>query len=306
MQNSDLAFVVDTADGEYMIVRPGFSICFIYADTADEIGLDVARILEEYLEFIPDGALQTYLSDSGSWKKATHRTFNSVFANLLDVGEGNYSEFHFGQEPAGNVGDYGAHFKAGPLDDELFDKEANILHLEFPMEFAALPAAERLAEFFARIVRIRAPDSGYCGYAFKHLFMTFANEALEFIARKAMRYTGFDVPEDAVRFWARGRVYNVSWLTVLGPGILAKLGGKDKLRQQGASELAMFDVGEALVMRAAELPIVGDVNRGAADVKGLRKLAEITKPVRIELEMLGPSELDLATRWPNRFDPPGN
>jgi hypothetical protein len=303
MDLSSLNYEIETDDGPQLIARPGLSICMIYAQPADEIGPYVARILDAYLKFIPQGALETYLAGNGNWKTLTPRVLKATFDNLNDVGKGLYSEFHFGQEPAGNVGEYGANFKAGPLNDPFFDREANILHLEFPLDYAEPENAERLAGFFLEAVRILPPDSGYCGYAFKHLFMTFIEDALDYIGTKAMRFVGFDIPEDLIRSEARGRVYNISWLTVLGPAIVQELGGMDTLRTNLGGDLSMQEVASTAVIRAAELPIVGDVNRGAKDAKPLKRLAEITKPVRLEIELtIGPEELDLATRWPARFD----
>jgi hypothetical protein len=57
------------------------------------------------------------------------------------------------------------------------------------------------------------------------------------------------------------------------------------------------------MVKAADAPIVGDVNRGSPDVTaGLRKLAALTRPLRVERDRVGPDDPDFARRWLSRFD----
>ncbi len=235
-----------TPEREYLIVRPGISICMIYDEPASSIGADIAKILEMYLAFVPSGSLQTYLSNSATWKKLSQSVMSKKIGALRQLRAGAFAGFHFGQEPLANVGEYGAHFKAGPLTDDFFDREANILYLEFPLSYAEGEHAHRLATFFELVVNVRPPDSGYCGYAFKHLLMTFTKEAIDFISQKCMRFIGFDFPEDAIRLWVRGRIYNISWLTVLGRNVLAELGGREAVQRSLDLPLETKVVGDGL------------------------------------------------------------
>ncbi|ESY00350.1 type VI immunity family protein [Mesorhizobium sp. LNJC405B00] len=302
MNLDQLNHVVTMRSGDYLAVRPGLSICLFYAEPASEISADVARILEAYMDFIKPNYLNSYLATDGAWKSAKSKVFSSTLENLRRVKKGNFAEFHFGQEPNSNVGEFGAHYKAGPLNDPFFDRSTNVLHLEFPLYYAEEPQAARLASFVEQLIRFRMPDSGYCGYAFKHLFMTFTDQAFAFIASKAMRFVGFDVPEDAVRLWARGHVYNVSWITLLGPNIMRKLGGSDGLRRALAASLKVTEINGGLLIQSSEKPVAGDVNRGMKDIEPMVQLATVTKPARIEVANVGPSIPDFAERWLSRFD----
>ncbi len=60
-------------------------------------------------------------------------------------------------------------------------------------------------EFVRKVALLCDFDSGYCGYAFKHLHMTFRREAFKAIGRMALRYIGFDIANNFIRDDARGR-----------------------------------------------------------------------------------------------------
>lgn len=287
---------------EYTIVRPGIVLCLFFAEPALVLAPAVADILEAYVRFIPPGALQSFLAADGTWKKATRKTFTTTLGKLRAIRAGEYAEFHLGQEPLASVGQYGAHFKAGPLADDFFPLEDCVLYLEFPADPAEVGGVERLVGFVEEIVRLHPFDSGHCGFAFKHLHMTFRREAFKAIGAMAMRYMGFDVQNDYVRKYARHRIANVSWLTLLGNRIVAELGGTDALRDGLADVARLTDVGAGVMVRASERPIVADVNRGATDAGPLRRLATVTRALRVEVANLGPDDPTFAERWLGRFD----
>jgi len=288
---------------EYAIVRPGVSLCLLYPEPAEVISSSIADILDKYLEFISPQTLGTYQSRDGTWKKASARTFNSIKKQLHTVGPGEHAEFHLGQEPLANVGSYGAHYEGSTLDDEVLTLQDNLLYLEFPEDVCDEAGADELLEFVTEVAQMQRFDSGYLGYAFKHLLMTFRSQSFAAISQNAMRYIGFDISSDNVRFDARGRVCNVSWVTLFGEGITNELGGVNEIRQSLPDAMRVIDLDPGVLVRASENPIVGDVNRGAEDVAPLRRLAELTRELRLEVPNLGPDDPTFAERWLNRFDP---
>jgi len=287
---------------EYTVVRPGITLCLLHAEPAVTLAPAIADIVEEYINFIPDGALQTYLSANGTWKKATKRTFTSALGKLRTTGRGEYAEFHFGQEPLRNVGEYGAHFKGSPLADDFFPLETCILYLEFPANLSEFTNIDKFIEFVHRVAASRDFDSGFCGYAFKHLHMSLRHEAFKAIGKMAMRYIGFDISNDFIRMDARGHVCNISWLTLFGGEITATLGGAGEIRRNFPDAVNISKLGSGVIVRATESPIRGDVNRGATDAVTLRRLSEITRSLRLEVPNLGPDDPDFAQRWLSRFD----
>ena len=57
-----------------------------------------------------------------------------------------------------------------------------------------------------------------------------------------------------------------------------------------------------VMIKAADSPIVGDVNRNATDALPLHTLSTLTKPLRLQVANLGPDDPDFAARWLGRFD----
>lgn len=287
---------------EYTYVRAGLTLCLFYSRPAATIGPAIADVFEAYKNFIPEGALQSYLSQDGTWKKTTTRTFNTVLAKLRPPKPFPIMDFYFGQEPLASVGNYGAYYKADALADDFFPHNSNVLYLEFPAHVSDFTTIDQFLAFVVKVAQIGEFDSGFCGHAFNHLHMTFLREAFLAIGKMAMRYIGFDVNYDYIRRYARGHVCNLSWLNLFGGAITAKLGGVEKIRKDLPKSMKIMELGSGVLIRAAEAPIVGDVNRGAADAFPLRKLAELTRPLRVEIQNLGPENPEFAQRWLARFD----
>src|SRR5262245_25685108 len=153
---------------EYTIVRAGIVLCIFYAEPATTLAPAVAEILEKYVNFIPQGSLQTYLSADGTWKKLDKRAYNKILSKLHTIGTREYAEFHFGQEPLASVGQFGAHFKGSPLRDTHFPNEVCSLYLEFPYQLAGFTDPDAIVKFVRDVAELHGFDSGYCGYAFKH------------------------------------------------------------------------------------------------------------------------------------------
>ncbi|GAA0903888.1 type VI immunity family protein [Virgisporangium aurantiacum] len=288
---------------EYTFLRPGVTLCMLYAQPARTLAPVVADILQDYLDFVPDGALQTYLSASGTWRKATGRTITTTLRELRGIDPEHYFEFHFGQEPPRNVGQFGAHFAASPPNWAGQPTDSGSLYLEFPTDLETFTSIEDFVDFVRKVALRCEFDSGFCGYAFKHLHMSLRGEAFEEIDKMAMRYLGFDLSNGDIRRGPAGQIYNVSWLTLLGPQITARLGGLTRLRSELPDVTDIQQVGPAVMIRASEAPILGDVDQGAPDVAPLRKLALLTRPLRADLPNLGPDDPDFAARWLARLDP---
>jgi hypothetical protein len=302
MQFPQLVGRVKEKEMEYVNVRPGISLCLWYAEPVQTLAAAVADILGEYIAFIPPESLQTYLSPKGVWKVMSAKRLDSTLREMRSVGPDEYFEFHFGQEPVRNVGMFAAHFYGSPLAHKILVHEDNMLYLEFPDDFLESVSVEDLFAFVVRVGAMRQFDSGYCGYAFQHLFMSLRKESFLDISHKAMRYIGFDMSSDRFRLYARHRVCNISWLTLLGKEITEDLGGVSAVRKALPNSIKILEVGSGILIRAAEMPIVGDVNRGAVDVAPLRDIAKLTKSLRAKVENLGPDDPTFADRWMSRFD----
>ena len=104
------------------------------------------------------------------------------------------------------MGDFGSHFKGSPLNKSFYPLETCLLYLEFPADPSGFSTLDALVEFARKVALVSKFDSGYCGYAFKHLHMTLRSEAFSAIGKMAMRYIGFDLCNDLIRLRAGARL----------------------------------------------------------------------------------------------------
>jgi hypothetical protein len=305
MDWSRLTHTINAASGTYTIVAPGITLWLTTATPLPELGPLVADVLERYLAFVPPDALDHYLAANGTYKKLTKKAVADTLKRLRSVtSRVEYLSFHFGQGPGGGVGEYGAHFLGSNLDHEdSTPLETNLLLLEFPVgQLEATPPDDFVRFAIAAADGLGDLNSGVGGYAFKHPQMMFRNEAMNAIARLALRHIGLDISYDSVQLDLKGFLDNVSWLTFFGQSLVDKLGGPDQLRQSLPAEMTVLPLRHGLLVRAGALPVVGDVNRGAKDVAPLRLLARLTKPVRVQTEYLGSDDELFAGRWLSRLD----
>jgi TseV toxin immunity protein TsiV len=290
--------------GEYTFVSPGISICLFYAEPIQTLGPFIAEIFESYISFIPPNSLQAYLASDGAWKGISTRVINSILKRLRSIPpDYEFFEFHVTQGAPGNVGEHGVHFVGSHLADDDEPLETNILLLEFPIDLLNSVPVDNFIEFVIKVAKIREFDSGIAGCAFKHLLLTLRSEAFEAICQMAMRYLGFDISYDMARLSNKGQIYNLSWLTLLGPQIITRLGGKEAIRNALPPMMQVMDSNGGIIIRASELPIIGDVNRGALDIEPLSHLAQLTGKARMSSEEFLIGGPDFGEKWLTRFDP---
>lgn len=96
----------------------------------------------------------------------------------------------------------------------------------------------------------------------------------------------------------------VNWVTLLGPEPLQQLGGVAQVRQAFADEaaIAVAPLGEGVVIRAGEVPQLGDRNR-KDDIPLYRRVGTYLKAFRGDQEIeLDGLTLEESEKWLARFD----
>lgn len=289
--------------GSYVMIRPGLTLRLSYPEPIQKLGPYVAEVIQQYLEFIRPESLHTYLASNGTWKSLSPATLKRNLTELRAVPKKyEFVEYHYGHGQPAHVGQYGLHFTGSNLAGDTWPLEENLLLLEFPHDFIEQRSPEPLVEFAAKVASGHPFGSGSLGYSFRHLHLTHTSQAYEEIARMAPRFIGFDIDSERARLYSRGRLYNVSWVTLLGVALVERLGGVDGIRAALPAPLQVGLIDTGVLVRAAERPIIGDVNQGAEDAAPLRALAALTRGVRVDAPSLGPTG-DFAERWLSRFDP---
>ena len=74
--------------GDYVIVRPGISLCLLFDEPVDTLAKKILDILNGYIEFTRPGTLISYLAANGRRKPLTTRSLNSVRKQLASVPAG--------------------------------------------------------------------------------------------------------------------------------------------------------------------------------------------------------------------------
>jgi hypothetical protein len=158
---------------------------------------------------------------------------------------------------------------------------ACMLQLRSPSEAANVDNVERYVAAIHRIATQLPYDSGYASLALtwgvSSQKRAFAREA----RRWAFRHPGFDMPNNVSSDFTIGhKLRGAYWLTFVGPRALETLGGAAKLRAALPTEVTVVRAGVGMMLRASQLPEVGDVNR-LDKLPVLRAMAKVLEPVTL-------------------------
>jgi len=147
------------------------------------------------------------------------------------------------------------------------------------------------------------------GYRFVSVSMHSARfeAATEVIRNRSMRFLTVDVGDP---FGFHGSVWQYQirtplWTMILSSRILQRLGGDTLVRTQCHGPLQCEAVGEGLLIRSGDSPMLGDVNR-REDILAYQKVDRLLKPVRADrgVLILPPWDEGTSARWLQRFQQP--
>lgn len=288
-----------TPKGKVML-RPGINIFFYMDRPLPEIAPFVAQALEAYLEFIPAGTLQTYFANNGTYRNYTTRQLNKDLKTLRKVPEG-YEAFLFeySQGVNGEVGSYAIHFYGTLLDLPKSPLETNLLRMEFPYDALDDVGIERFIDFVAQVADLVPFESGNAGFAMKRSQL-YKNNVSPLVNQLLPRYLGFDPSFEYIRYETKGHTFSAHWINLFGDELTKRLGGPDAIRK-ALPEADIRQLDHSLLVRAAKLPPIGDVNRRAPDIGRLPDLARLMIPTRLKITGFGEPNFD-PMPWLARYD----
>lgn len=179
-------------------------------------------------------------------------------------------------------------------------QRVNYLTMRFPSEWAE-DGGEALADFVLELADLVSFDSGYAGAALHWSVDAEVSEIRKDVPGLAFRHPGFDLQEFyAAKFHLGDDVWGAQWMTLLGPKVLQRVGGKHAVIA-AVPEFSVQEVSNGVVVRSPLPPRGGDTNRGDG-VEELRPLAEFLEPVTISTdESQFFRDRGDAERWFRRF-----
>lgn len=287
--------------GEYCVVRTGVTLVLYYGKSMRDMVAPLTRLLDAYFAAIPENSIRSMLSNSGVWREFSKAGLATRVRKLASDGV-DFTSINLGSGEPSHVGEYGFHFFGTDLSSfDVSPREACSCMFEFPLSMLNAEHRERFESFVAEICDAESFESGYAGYAFKHLTRSWRDQALAWIAQKAPRFLGLDISYDSFSAVARRRVVNVPWITLLGHHLIKELGGEAQIRSQLSPEIRLRSLATGLAIVTGDVPPIGDVSRGAQDLQLLKEVAALTRPVRAALQ-IGFGSQAFRRFWPNRLD----
>jgi hypothetical protein len=204
---------------------------------------------------------------------AAYRTVESWLAGKRSYGRTCWIEIH-----AGDFEEIGPHSFA--LDGR-GTSETRVSAVDIRLPVSVL-VEEPLDSLVSRLNGLAGHLDFLCGTAGLMLHATpFGRQDLwPQMKRVVVRYEGVepDIVQDGECI-AGFAMTGVNWLTFVGPKYLELLGGLESVKSAAANRkgVVIYDVGRGLALRAGDRPVLGDRNKGAADLAPYREVYDIVK-----------------------------
>jgi hypothetical protein len=177
------------------------------------------------------------------------------------------------------------------------------MQLYYPSEVLNEDQAEKFVGDIRSIAALLPFTSGYASPALQWA------EGSDLAKRNSKaiiaRHPGYDVQLNELGRKRLGlRVRGARWLSFLGSDITAKLGGMETLRHSLDDGITVEAVGKGIMIRAGELPEIGDKNQGV-ETPLLCSVARAIEPITAfqEIVLLSAFEQDaeFLQKWERRF-----
>lgn len=291
----DLDFMRKTlrkSTGDEDSVVPVVLLSLTLRGAAREIGPKVAAALARYTGFIAPFVLRTAI-EGDDVARLTERRVERDRAALHDDLV-TPLKLWYACTPFGGPGDFGFRTYLSSRKSDTCS-----VRFTFPWRSGEGARVDTLVEQALALVAALPVDSGSLGLGFEHWhFDRFARDHVHTLLDG---YVGFHHSVATAAPGSLGRAPSPSWLTFLGPEVVSAVGGRAAL-EASLPDVPFSTAGEALVLRAAEHPPVGDLAFGARDLGALPEIARVLAPHAGPLPSFGGSIVMLdETKWSKRL-----
>lgn len=284
----------------------------VYADyPLHERRDDVLAVIDRFYELQPKDAIGWYATETMTqFKPVTARSY-TLPATWWKNGapQKPLRELQLkGGDTHESVARCGISLRSADRSNRSLRSMANYLRFILPAAVVA-QSPQRLVDF-ARLVCDRIPFvSGHGGYVIE-CNQYRPNQAQAAAYPLAMRFQGVDIATMSRGPWAvrNERIKNAGWLTLVGAGLLERVGGVEALQTKATNRVTVLPARHGVVIRAADKPMLGDVNR-QEDLRAYVDAYRLVAPLHAGIETLFspfdlPGKVDAAAatqRWLFRF-----
>jgi hypothetical protein len=239
-----------------------------------------------------------------TYKKLTDKTLARVRERLVDPANSkDRMEFFLFKDSAGlEIGDYALEMTLGAVPASVGPNRA----------FAALPvewADDRpdvIEETFAAWADEFCFQHGTAGYGFNVGFgAEYEQDVRGPMMAAVRRYLGIDARIRLLEMKLLSRLKGPGWLTYLREDLFDQLGGRARLSAREFGGIEHRPLRHGVLLKSGPVPPIGDVNRGATDIKELRAIDRFIRPVRLT-EFKGAESYGIdpvqGAAWLSRFE----
>jgi hypothetical protein len=299
------------AENQLLVARDVFVIAFFSEQSFPDALPGITKVFDQWLSVVPQDKLEWARvgPNSSSYKDYTAAAVKRSRAELDDTTAQKKSAAFFslrGGEDMHNPS-YGFTFLGASPGGKAADRTC-LVEIRWPSEFPWEFGCDALVSWVRELGELLPYRSAYASPALTRGWEDLAHvrEGAKHIVPLAFQHPGFDIPENetTTSFMGKLQCRGARWLTLLGPGLLEGLGGREALASNLDAGLDVLEAGPGVLVRAGECPEVGDVNRG--DVTPLLRsvAAAIEKVTYFEdwraLGDLFDDDEDKVLRWERR------
>lgn len=286
-----------------LIIRDGVNINLFLRESHSKLATRISELLQQFWHFSNGRFDLFYLDDEGEFRKVTDTTITAVVSDMTSHRGFEFFACDSDSECAGHAFHYFGIDRESPFFAD-WPNVVSALQIRLPTEHVVQmgwDAIRRIALLTAEPLPIA---SGYVSPALNYL-----GGAAEFPAFKRMkglgfRHPGFDIHDLTATALALGdAMRGVYWLNLIGPKLLAKIGGMDGLTRLLAHiGVTVESYGDNCAsLQLDPTPEVGNVNRSNVPKKYREVAAALREHLKrdeIDFPEFSPDDMD---RWHERF-----
>lgn len=300
------------AETNFLVGRDVFIIAFFTEHLYTEAAPFVAKAFELWLEALPKDVLEWALvgPNATSYKPFTPAALARCRVELepakaaqKDLG---YFKLRGGEDP--NNPSYGFTFSGINKPSGYASESTCLVEIRWPSDFPGQFGFDALVNWVRQLSEVLPYRSAYASPALTQGFADYSHivEGAQHFVPIALRHPGFDLQENegTAAFMGKRKCRGARWLTLLGPDLIAELGGRAALQAKLEPGVSVITAGLGVLLRAGDRPELGDVNRGERALL-LRSVAAAIEPVTFfnddgSLDQLFDGDSDRVLKWERR------